>query len=416
MELATDFLRTPDPNKNVKLPKVSKTSKPTLKSNYESILPRSLVESFCDISGTTLSKLASDGILNPKKYMQGKVEYTGYNVNDVKKVFSHKKKSFKNRDEAEVISIFSQKGGVGKSAMTQQMASLLSLTGKVLVIDIDPQGDSSVLFNIDQKFSDVVDEVEEELTIAHLMDWTLENSDEVLYEKHEPSQVIKNVSKNIDLIPGDLDLGEINYTLNKNKLMPRVTEDGNTHPADIHMVSEVIDQLKDKYDYILIDCPPNIESLTVSALYASNRILMPLEIEAKSLTVMRRNIHFLERLIDFEIGFGWDKVLVVPNKFKRETIKIKALLAIQERAIDYSNNFALSETVLPNSAIIDKLAECRAPVFTATSKYGNPLPQNSKAQIKTASEFTNIFWAIAHELLDLELTRLVFDTEPKGEQ
>ena len=383
---------------------------PKLKSNYDVSIPRKLMEAICGTSINTLIKLESDGVITPKKIKHGGLELVTYGIKDVKAVFDYRKVSFKQKEEAEVISIFSQKGGVGKSAFTQHLGSMLSLVGKVLIVDLDAQGDATVLFGLDQKYADLVtDDDELDPTIAELMDWRLEDDMESPYHKYEFSQVAKEVSPTLDIIPSDLDPGEVNYSLNRLKLKPRITEDGHPEPGELHMIKEVLDQVKDQYDYILIDCPPNIETCNVSALFATNRVLIPLELEAKSLTIMRRNIQFLDKLRVLHPGFNWDKVLVVPNKFRRENIKIKALAALEDRSLHH-DSFTLSEVVVPNSSLIDKLSAEKLPVFSATSRFGTKI----KSSIPQAKEFTNYFWAIMHEILDIPLERLVFDMSDRG--
>lgn len=380
-------------------------------SNYDVTLPRKFVEALCGISTGTLVKLENEGFIIPRKVKHGGLEYITYGIEDIQKIFEYKKISFKKKQEAEVISVFSQKGGVGKSAFTQHLGSMLSLVGKVLVVDLDAQADATMLFGVQQKYTDLIAEEEElEPTIAELMNWELQNGGDSPYNKAEFSDVVKKVSPTLDLIPADLDLGEINYSLNRMELKPRINSEGRAEPGELYMIKEVLDKVKDKYDYIIIDCPPNIETCNVAALFATDRVLIPLELEAKSLTIMRRNVQFLEKLKALHSGFNWDKVLVVPNKFRRETIKIKALAALEDRASHY-DSFELSEVVVPNSSLIDKLSAEKLPIFAATSRYGTKM----KSSVAQAKEFTNYFWAIMHELLDLPVDRLIFDMTDRGD-
>lgn len=289
---------------------------------------------------------------------------------------------------------------------------MLSLVGKVLIVDLDAQSDATVLLGLDANFGDLVME-DSELppTIAELMDWTLEDGEEGPYDSKVFDDVVKSIAPSLDVIPSDLDLGEINYSLNRLPLKPRIDADGNKQAPQLFMIKEVFDQVKDKYDFILLDCPPNIETCNVSALFASNRVIIPLELEAKSLTTMNRNASFLERLTSLHPGFDWDQILVVPNKFRRENIKIKALAALEDRYRD-SDFLTLSEVVVPNSSIIDKCSDWKKPIYSVTSRYGT----TARSAVPQAKEFTNYFWAIMHEILGLELTRLVFDSgEGRGE-
>lgn len=393
---------------------LNKIASSSIRTNsYYPAISRKLMEGICGVSTNTLVKYESDGVIKPNKVRHGGLEVVTYRVEDIAAVFKKRAVSFKKKDSAEVIAVWSQKGGVGKSAFSQQLASMLSLVGRVLVIDLDSQGDVTNLLDAGTKYNDVVKDIEElDPTIAELMDWTLEDGSNDQYRRLKPNDVIKTVSPNLDVIPAGLDLGEINFSLNRLPLSKdRFFNDGTVKtPPELYMVSDVVDQFRSQYDFILFDCPPNIETLNVSALLAANRILIPLELEAKSLMTIRRNEEFLKRLISFDKGFNWEKILVVPNKYKNENIKMKAYAALQDLYLNRSD-IILSEVLVPMSSIIDRCQEAREPVFVSATKYG----KDSRSAVKPAKEFTNFFWAIMHEILDIELDRLVFNQEQASE-
>ena len=316
-------------------------------SSYNPPISRKLMEGICGISTNTLVKYENEGLIHPTKVKYGGLEVVTYTIKDVQAVLGRKSISYKKRSEAEVISIFSQKGGVGKSAFTQHLASMLSLIGRVLVIDLDSQSDATSLFGINVKYADLVaEDAELDPTIAELMDWRLKDDQESPYKSIPFEKVVKKISPFLHLIPSDLDLGEINYSLNRLPLEDQIDENGNARPAILYMIKDVVDRIKHNYDFILFDCPPNIETCNVNALFASNRIIIPLELEAKCLKTMRRNEDFLFRLKDLHEGFNWEKILVVPNKFKRENIKIKALAKLQDIYFE-RNDVQLSQAVFP---------------------------------------------------------------------
>ncbi|PWU16243.1 MAG: hypothetical protein C5B49_10745 [Bdellovibrio sp.] len=373
-------------------------------STYDPLISRKLMEGICGLSTNTLVKYEADGIIHPQKVKYGGLEVVTYRVSDVQEVLKRRNAKFQKRDAAEVIAIFSQKGGVGKSAFTQHLGSMLSLVGRVLVIDLDSQSDATSLFGINVKYSDLVaEDAELDPTIAELMTWRLKDSQESPYRKLPFERVVKKISPTLHVVPADLDLGEINYSLNRLPLEDSIGPDGNVKPAILYMVKDVIDEIRHLYDYILFDCPPNIETCNVNALFAANRVLIPLELEAKCLKTMRRNEDFLFRLKDLHPGFHWDKVLVVANKFKRENIKIKALAKLQDIYFERTD-ICLSEAVIPNGAIIDRCSESKEPVFVAATRFG----KETRAAVPQAKEFTDLFWVIMHELLDLPIEHLVF--------
>ncbi|MGK5083453.1 ParA family protein [Bdellovibrionota bacterium FG-1] len=380
-------------------------------STYDPPISRKLMEGLCGLSTNTLIKYEMEGVIHPFKVKYGGLEIVTYKVTDVQAVFKKRGVSFRKRASAEVISIFSQKGGVGKSAFAQHLGALLSMVGKVLVIDLDSQSDVTSLFGLNVKFSDLVaEDAELDPTIAELMDWKLKNGQESPYRKIAFQDVVKKISPTLHVIPADLDLGEINYSLNRLDLEDKIDAEGNIRPAILYMIKDVIDSIKDQYDFVLFDCPPNIETCNVNALFASNRIIVPLELEAKCLKTMRRNEDFLNRLKTLHPGFQWDKILVVPNKFRRENIKIKALAKLQDIYFD-REDVQLSQAVFPNGAIIDRCSEAREPVFVAATRYGKEF----KTGVPQAKEFTDLFWVVMHEILDLPIERLVFSEQQNME-
>jgi cellulose biosynthesis protein BcsQ len=208
----------------------------------------------------------------------------------------------------------------------------------------------------------------------------------------------------------------VNYSITsyKERLAPSIIN-GKPVPGVIGMFAEFIESVKAKYDVIVIDAPPNIEALNVQALYASNRVLLPLEIEAKSLRTMRRNESFFMKLksvteaarID-EVGCLWEKILVIPNKFKRENLKMKALSKLNDiYSSDADTGIELSKVVLPLSSIVDKCANGREPLFTAAVKHG----KDNKSSAIQAREFVDYLVEITHEILDMESDYSIFNTK-----
>lgn len=378
-------------------------------SNYNQLLPRRFVQNLVNLNINTISKYESEGFIKGTKYSEGHFEVVGYPITEVQKLFKKKGNSFKNKKEAEVICVWSQKGGVGKSSTTQHLSSMLSLMGKVLVIDIDSQADSTGLLGGEAVYDDVVSpDADLDPTINELIDWELKDgqSFEDELDRLEPKDVIKEISPTLHLIPADLDLGEINYTINISPLKDRIDSQGNARPGALFLIKEVIEKVKNDYDYIIFDTPPSIESIVVNCLMASNRILIPLELEAKCLRTMRRNESFLKKAKEILPDVHWDKVLVVPTKFKKEKIKIKALGLLEQI---YQNNelITLSQVLFPNSSIIDKASDLKEPMYALAFKHG----KEYRANQKVAMEFTEYFWLLAHEILEIQPSHYIFAEE-----
>ena len=164
-----------------------------------------------------------------------------------------------------IIAIANQKGGVGKTTTAINLSACLAEQGKrVLVIDLDPQGNTTSGFGLDK------DSLENTVYQLMLNECTVRES---MYGIDEID--------NLKLIPSDVDLaGAEIELLGKNERE--------------YILKNEVDYIKDDFDFVIIDCPPSLNMLTINALTTSDSVLVPIQCEYYALEGIAQLMHTID--------------------------------------------------------------------------------------------------------------------------
>jgi chromosome partitioning protein len=249
-----------------------------------------------------------------------------------------------------VIAIFNQKGGVGKTTTNVNLSACVAQLGKkVCVIDMDPQGNTTSGFGIDKN--------------------QLENSiyDVIINEADIEDVILKTEYENLDLIPSSVQLAgaeiELAATENREKKLKKA-----------------LVKIREKYDYIFVDCPPSLGLLTLNSLAAVDSVLIPIQCEFYALEGVSQLVKTIQ-LVKKSLNPKLEIQGVVLSMFDGRTN-----LSIQ--VVDEVKNYFKGKvytTIIPRNV---RLAE--APSYGQPVIYYDRKSKGAEAYIELAEEFIEL--------------------------
>lgn len=262
-------------------------------------------------------------------------------------------KSFKDKKpvrrvvgQTKVIAIINQKGGVGKSTTAINLSAALGEAGKqVLLIDLDPQGNSSSGLGIEKS------------QVSRCI------YDVLLNEVNVEDVIIPDVSEGLDLVPATINLAGAEVEL--------VSE-----MARENRLKDAAGSLRGKYDYIFIDCPPSLGLLTVNALVAADKLLIPIQCEFYALEGVTKLLDSMKR-VKTRLNPTLDIFGVLLTMYDGRTTLSKQVVAEVRSYFDKT----VFNTLIPRTV---KLSE--APSFGQPITQYDPTGKGAQSYIDLAKE------------------------------
>ncbi len=262
------------------------------------------------------------------------------------KTYAEKKPVSRVVGSTKIIAVINQKGGVGKSTTAVNLSAALGEMGKqVLLVDLDPQGNTSSGLGIDKR------------QVQHCI------YDVLLNDVKIEDVIIPDVCEGLDLVPATINLAGAEVEL--------VSE-----MARENRLKDAVGAMRGRYDYIFIDCPPSLGLLTVNALVAADKLLIPIQCEFYALEGVTKLLDSMKR-VKSRLNPTLDIYGVLLTMYDGRT-------TLSKQVVSEVRNFfgkTVFETLIPRTV---KLSE--APSFGQPITQYDPTGKGSLAYTELAKE------------------------------
>lgn len=250
-----------------------------------------------------------------------------------------------------IIAIANQKGGVGKTTTAVNLAACLGFLGKkVLLIDIDPQGNTTSGVGVDK--------IKIEKTIYNVL----------INEESIKDNIVETAHKNLYLLPSNIQLAGAEI-----ELVPAISRE--------YKLKNAMEEIKDDFDFIIIDCPPSLGLLTLNALTAANTVLVPIQCEYYALEGLGQLMNTIN-LVQKHLNKNLEVEGVLLTMFDART---NLSIQVVDEVKKYFRNKVYS-TIIPRNVRLSEAPSHGKPIITYDNK----------------SRGSEVYMDLAEEVLDLE--------------